>query len=370
MTDKPKSNLQRAMDHPNWAKAKAYSLELAAGRTMESQTVSDFRFLRALVIAVNPMAMMLPTRCSYYFEGKSDKVPPRCALLWGHSGIHLTEEEVEGPEGESSAFEVKAAPVDGWGRFGDKPEPKPEPEPEPMGDCPECGNTGFSKPGTGYGDVCDFCGGSSASAGGMPIRVGGIARKYRSEPKPESEEPKPKPKPEPEPEPELEPRPLTAVKICGYPLEWDIFCQLPPKHSGEHSRIEPESEPEPERFMPAPLQARPPAEGCSETRPIGMGSDFTRCVLTENHPGTHVYKYPKIGSEPEPAPKSKPCTYINHGVPCVLAADHQGSHVYIHPDNRCSYMLDDGIQCSLGKAHSSPHRSPLLNKPGRLLPTE
>ena len=47
---------------------------------------------------------------------------------------------------------------------------------EIMGDCPECGNAGFSKPGTTYGDVCDYCGGQSASADGMPIRFGGVKR--------------------------------------------------------------------------------------------------------------------------------------------------------------------------------------------------
>ena len=26
-------------------------------------------------------------------------------------------------------------------------------------DCPECGGSGFSKPGTGYDSVCDNCGG-------------------------------------------------------------------------------------------------------------------------------------------------------------------------------------------------------------------
>ena len=36
-------------------------------------------------------------------------------------------------------------------------------------DCPGCGNSGFSGYGTGYGDVCDECGGQSTYAGGVPV---------------------------------------------------------------------------------------------------------------------------------------------------------------------------------------------------------
>ena len=45
-----------------------------------------------------------------------------------------------------------------------------------IGDCPECGNSGFSGYGTGYGDVCGFCGGTSATFGGLPIASGGVRR--------------------------------------------------------------------------------------------------------------------------------------------------------------------------------------------------
>lgn len=48
-------------------------------------------------------------------------------------------------------------------------------EPEEMGDCPECGNGGWS-PVTMYPTPCSTCAGASASAGGMPVRVGGVPR--------------------------------------------------------------------------------------------------------------------------------------------------------------------------------------------------
>ena len=35
--------------------------------------------------------------------------------------------------------------------------------------CEGCGNSGFSGFGTGYGDVCDECGGQSLQAGGVPV---------------------------------------------------------------------------------------------------------------------------------------------------------------------------------------------------------
>lgn len=44
-----------------------------------------------------------------------------------------------------------------------------------LGDCPDCGNGGFTGP-NDYGGVCSNCGGQSTSAGGMPLCVGGVRR--------------------------------------------------------------------------------------------------------------------------------------------------------------------------------------------------
>lgn len=51
-------------------------------------------------------------------------------------------------------------------------------EPDEMGDCPECGNSGFSSAGTGYDDVCSFCCATSVDDG-LPVRLGGIPRQPR-----------------------------------------------------------------------------------------------------------------------------------------------------------------------------------------------